>query len=88
MFEYVSQINLLVQSIKGDNEEGLKIQQEAGEVYLKILESTPVVGQGMAAGYAIAGDLVKAEGAALGATKCTSIAAATVGCGLATGAIR
>jgi len=78
-----SQINSLVQSATGNNGEALKIQQEAGEEYLKFLQSTPVIGHAISAGYAASGDLDKAEDIAIGATKSTVIAAAAIGCGLA-----
>ena len=51
---------------------------------MNILEGLPLVGHGMAAGYAIAGDLDKAENVALGATKSTVVAgsvAASLACG-------
>ena len=45
---------------------------------MNTLEVLPVIGHGMAAGYAIAGDLDKAENVAIGATKSTVVAGSVV----------
>ena len=47
----------------------MKIQEEFGQESLQILEGTPVIGHGIAAGHAIAGDLGKAENIAIGKLK-------------------
>ena len=57
----VSQIDLLVRSIKKDNKEVLKIQQQAGDECLKLTESTSVIDHAGTGGYSIAVDLDKEE---------------------------
>ena len=37
------------------------MQEEAAAVYLSMAENTPIIGHGIAAGHAIAGDTEKAE---------------------------
>ena len=56
-----SQINSLVHSISGNNTEAKRIQEEFGHAQFDIAKSLPVVGHGIAAGYAIGGDTEKAE---------------------------
>lgn len=74
-------VNSLVHAIKGNNEEARRIQEEFGKTSLNLLESFPVVGHAMSAGYAIAGDAEKAAQVALSATKSTVVVAAGIGCG-------
>ena len=69
-----SQINSLRCSIAGDNAEALKIQEE----FVKDIEIAPIIGHGFSAGYAIAGDMEKAEETAIKATKNTVVAAAGI----------
>jgi len=69
-----SQINSAIVAANGDLEEARKIQEEFGAETVNTLEVLPVIGHGMAAGYAISGDLEKAENVALGATKSTVVA--------------
>ena len=66
-----SQINSLRCSIAGDNAEALKIQEE----FVEDIEIAPIIGHGFSAGYAIAGDMEKAEETAIKATKNTVVAA-------------
>ena len=56
----------MAHAIAGDTEGAKEIQEEFGEGRLEVLESVPVVGHGIAAGYAIAGDDEKAQEIALG----------------------
>lgn len=72
----VSQLNSLGQSIAGNNREAERIQEEFGKAQFDLAKSLPVVGHGIAAGYAIGGDTEEAENIALGATKSTLIAVA------------
>ena len=62
-------------AIKGDKEKAEKYAKEGAT--LSIGKGIPIVGHGIAAGYAIAGDLKEAEKVALGATKTTVVAAAS-----------
>merc|ERR1712106_334426 len=73
-----SQINSAIAAANGDLEEARKIQEEFGEETVKTLEVLPLIGHGMAAGYAISGDLEKAESVAIGATKSTVVAGSVV----------
>ena len=54
--------------------EALKIQEE----FVKDIKIAPIIGHGFSAGYAIAGDMAKAEELAIKATKNTLVAAACI----------
>ena len=69
-----SQINSLHCSVAGDNAEALKIQEE----FVEDIEIAPIIGHGFSAGYAIVGDMAKAEELAIKATKNTVEAAAGI----------
>eukprot|EP00092_Neocalanus_flemingeri_P038975 GFUD01042429.1.p1 GENE.GFUD01042429.1~~GFUD01042429.1.p1 ORF type:complete len:510 (+),score=178.90 GFUD01042429.1:68-1597(+) len=73
-----SQVNSAIAAANGDLEEARKIQEEFGKEAVNTLEVLPLIGHGMAAGYAIAGDLEKAEDVAIGATKSTVVAGSVV----------
>ena len=73
-----SQINSAIAAIHGDPEEAKRIQEEFGQESLTIMEGLPLVGHAMSAGYAVAGDLTKAEQVALTATKSTVVAGSTL----------
>ena len=65
-----------VYAIEGDQEKAEKYAEEGAS--LSIGKGIPIVGHGIAAGYAIAGDLEEAEKVALGTTRNTVVAAASV----------
>lgn len=67
----VSQLNSLGHSIAGNNREAERIQEDFGKAQLDIAKNLPVVGHGIAAGYAIGGDTEEAGKIAIDATGTT-----------------